>query len=574
MESAQRTTGKNKFFHSVGFRLGASIGSVILAFAIAIVISAFAVFNSYSISYARTQVEAMADTVADNYDNYFSSVISVSNRVASLTYNVDDVTASKASLTDQFDSILAVKTDITSIALYSEDGTTLFVNDSTSLPQKNGVSKELWFQKAMANPTLNVFTPSIENSFIMSKVLAYDKGAGSTVLFVKVSSVASSIYQVDLGYNGGILIYDKDYVAVYSSDTNLTAEQIPLLKAGVIGYREVSYATHTYVLSQYTISNTQWRLAIFQNFDAVKATMNRFIWTIMILVAALVVVTILILIVVTRSITRPLYALRSSMQKVEEQGYTSYEPVPISGSTETRDLGRNYNEMMLRIKTLNEDVLAEQNAQRLSELHALQNQINPHFLYNTLDSIVFMIDDGKNKEASEMVVALSRFFRISISKGRNIIPLKDEVEHVRNYLLIQKLRYKEAFEYTFDVPEDLNDLLVLKLILQPIVENAIQHGLLNKDGVGKIAIAAHMEGEILVLSVTDNGYGIMPEKIDEIYESFKDKNVYNGVGLKNVYQRLKIYFGEKADVKVTSVLDEGTTVTLIIPVKERKINEE
>lgn len=573
MESARRTIGKNKFFHSIGFRLGASMGSVISAFAIAIVIAAYAVFNTYSTSSARTQAEAMADTIANNYDNYFSSVISVSNRVASLTYNIDDMATSKSSLANQFDSILAVKTDITSIALYSEDGYSLYVNDSTSHPSSN-VNAETWFQKALANPTLNVFTPGVNNVFIMSKVLAFDKGASTTVLFVRVSSVAASIYQVDLGTGGRVLIYDRSYSAVYNSGDPLTEKEVSLLTSGVIGYHEVTSGSHTFILSQYTVSNTQWRLAIFQNFDAVKTALNRFIWTIVVLAATLVLVTIVILIVVTRSITKPLYILRSSMKKVEEQGYTSYEPVSVSGSAETQDLARNYNEMMLRIKNLNEDVLAEQNAQRLSELHALQNQINPHFLYNTLDSIVFMIDDGKNKEASEMVVALSRFFRISISKGHNIIPLKDEIEHVRNYLLIQKLRYKEAFEYTFDVPEELSDLLVLKLILQPIVENAIQHGLLNKEGVGIIAIKAHMDGDLLILSVMDNGYGIMPDKIEEIYASFQDKNVYNGVGLKNVYQRLKIYFGEKADVKVTSVLDEGTTVTLFIPVKERKINEE
>jgi two-component system sensor histidine kinase YesM len=575
MESAQRTTGKNKFFHSIGFRLSASIGAVVATFSAALIIAAYLVFNNYTVSSARRQYQETANTVSANYDNYFSSVISVSNCIASLTYNLSDLTASKDSLVNEFDSIMAVKSDITGLALYQYDGKAYYLHDSTSRNVPTNVTGASWYQAALVNPTLNVFSRGAENVFMMSKVITFNKGEDSTVLLVTVSSVATSIYQLDLGTNGKIIIYDKDYHAVYlSSGTALEDAETTLLKQGVIGFSQVSFGGHNFILSQFTISNTTWRLAIFQNFDAVTQTLQRFIVTTILLIVGMIVASILVLFLVSRSVTKPISALRSSMEKVEEQGYQSYEPVPLTGSIETKDLARNYNEMILRIKTLNEDILAEQNAQRLAELHALQNQINPHFLYNTLDSIVFLIDDGQNKEASEMVVALSRFFRISISKGHNIISLSDEIEHVRNYLLIQKIRYKDSFEYSIDVPEDLLGLQVIKLILQPIVENAIQHGLLNREGVGKIAIKGQMEGDMLLLSVHDNGYGIMPYKVQDIYASFVDKNAYNGVGLKNVYQRLKIYFGDKADVRIDSELDEGTTVTLKIPVKERKINEE
>jgi two-component system sensor histidine kinase YesM len=574
MEPVQRTTEKSNFFKTLSFRLSSTVGISILIFTTVVAFGASLIFNNYATTSATSQAQALSDTMAVNYDNYFTSVIAVSNHVASTLYNVTDPVASSETLSQDFDSILAVKTDIASIAVYSYDGSSCYAHDSVSKPLSS-VNREDWYLKTIADPTLNVFTSGFDHYFVLSKVVTYDKGASSSVLSIQVSSLATSIYQVDLGVGGRTLIYDKNYETVYDSTGEaVSSEVVATLKKGVFGYERASLNGHSFYIGQYTIANTTWRLAIIQNFDALQTASRRFVLVISLSALVFFLLSITVLTLVSKSVTKPLKTLQESMKTIEDNGYRSYEPVVPTGSIEIQDLSRNYNEMMLRIKTLNDDVIAEQNAQRLSELHALQNQINPHFLYNTLDSIVFLIDSGKSQEASDMVVALSRFFRISISKGRNVIPLSDEVEHVRNYLLIQKIRYKDSFEYSINVDPSLGDLKIIKLILQPIVENAIQHGLLNKEGVGRIAIEGKMEGDLLVLSVKDNGYGIMPEKIEEIYSSFRDKNVYNGVGLKNVYQRLKIYFGDKADVKISSELDEGTTVTLIVPVKERKIYED
>lgn len=566
---------QNSFFQSLTFRFGASIGSVIFAFTIAIVLATVPAVNNYVNNYAENQAEATADTMAVNYDNYFSRVISVSNYISQTIYNIASSAISSTDLVSELDSIVNVNTDMASVAIYSSDGLSCLAHDSETDVSSRAVTGEDWFLSALKNPTLNVFTTGENDIFKLSKLLSYDKGKSTCVLLVSVSSLANSIYTIDLGEQGHVLIYDKNYNAIYRSlPEPLGAEEIAILQSSVIGYHQATMSDHSFMVSQYTIANTTWRLAIFQNFDEPKTVINRFIWVTTSLALAFMVVSLIVLFFVSKSIISPLKTLRDSMKKVEEQGYLSYESVAVRGASETKDLARNYNEMMARIKTLNDNVLLEQNAQRLSELHALQNQINPHFLYNTLDSIVFLIDENKNKEASDMVVALSRFFRISISKGRNIIPLRDEIEHARNYLIIQKLRYKESFEYAFNVPDSFLDLMVIKLILQPVIENSIQHGLLNRDGIGRIEVNATMENDILVLSVKDNGFGIIPDKVNEIYDSFKNKNAYEGVGLKNVYQRLKIYFGEKADVRIISELDKGTTVSLIIPIKERRINED
>jgi len=249
------------------------------------------------------------------------------------------------------------------------------------------------------------------------------------------------------------------------------------------------------------------------------------------------------------------------MRKVEKADYFRMEEVELEGSREVVALTRRFNRMMRKIGELMDHVIAEQNAQRKSELKALQNQINPHFLYNTLDSIMWLIENRKNPEAAEMLVALARLFRIGIAGDSEVIPVRDEIEHVRNYLLIQNFRYSGSFEYEFDIDEAALDIQTMKLVLQPIVENCIYHGLKNKIDKGNILISARVDDDSLVLAVSDNGYGMRQETIDEIYRSFEDGGG-GSLGLMNIYQRVMIYYGGNAGMTIESVLDEGTTVTI------------
>jgi two-component system sensor histidine kinase YesM len=176
-----------------------------------------------------------------------------------------------------------------------------------------------------------------------------------------------------------------------------------------------------------------------------------------------------------------------------------------------------------------------------------------------------MIENQKNREAGDMVVALARLFRIGISNGSEVISVRDEIEHVRNYLLIQNIRYADSFTYAFDVDDAVLDAKTLKLILQPIVENCIYHGLKNKIDKGHIQISVSQSGEFLLLRVSDNGYGMRQETIDALYRSFEDSAASNSVGLKNIYQRVMIYYGGRAEMRIESELDEGTTITIKEP---------
>ena len=231
--------------------------------------------------------------------------------------------------------------------------------------------------------------------------------------------------------------------------------------------------------------------------------------------------------------------------------------------------------MSEKIKELMEQIRAEEKALRKTELKALQAQINPHFLYNTLDSIQWMCEQGKAEDASKMVSALARLFRISISRGRELIPIKDELLHAKNYLIIQSFRYKNQFTYTFDTEPGLEKYLCNKITVQPLIENAIYHGIdrLVDEGEIKISVktAPDDAGDILI-TVEDNGVGMTKEQCLAVLK--KEKSDSSGIGIKNVNDRLKIYFGEKYGISIKSELDEGTAITVRIPKIEKEPERE
>ena len=200
---------------------------------------------------------------------------------------------------------------------------------------------------------------------------------------------------------------------------------------------------------------------------------------------------------------------------------------------------------------------------RKTELKALQAQINPHFLYNTLDSISWMCEQGKNAEAVRMVGALARLFRISISRGHEMIPIRDELQHAESYLEIQAQRYKDQFTYVFDVDENCLDYLCHKITLQPIIENAIYHGINGLVDDGEITVSVREDGEDILFTVEDNGTGMTAEQISEIMG--REAGDRTGIGIKNVDDRLKIYFGSAYGITIESVPDEGTSVYIRLP---------
>jgi two-component system sensor histidine kinase YesM len=240
---------------------------------------------------------------------------------------------------------------------------------------------------------------------------------------------------------------------------------------------------------------------------------------------------------------------------------------------EITELGISFNIMIGRIRELLASQVREHENLQKAELKALQAQINPHFLYNTLDAIVWMAETNKTDQVIEIVRTLSRFFRIALSKGKDWIPIQEEIEHVRSYLHIQKIRYRDILDYEIDVDDGILDGTILKLTLQPLAENALYHGIKNKRNGGTIWVRARRkEQDQVLIEVQDNGVGFTPYKLARIQERLNDESYEisqegEGFGLVNVNKRIKLYYGGQYGLSVESQYQRGTRVTVTIPLE-------
>lgn len=525
------------------------------------------------------QIINTSKQVVSNYELYFDSAIEVSNSIQTKIDN-RNVLNEKTAIRSYFDDVKSIKGEILSIALYDENGDLIVADSTFDTVNNDNVYESNSFQNAINEPMINIFSGvGFENdryAFTLSRYMSFNRSENHGVALIEFdfTKIVRLIYQSDLGENGHIAIFDRDYNVVYSSLPELIDEDLIETKKLVLGSTGVTINHQSFNLYISTITNTGWKVSVFTNNSQIYSVLYNFIIIVIITILLLSILYIFIVYVIVKQVTYPLYRLQAEMNKVKDLNYEVNRSKLKKGSKEIIQLDATFNEMMRRIRYLADKLLQEQENQRKSELKALQNQINPHFLYNTLDSIIYMIDKGENQKAEEMIVALSKFFRISISRGKTIIPLKDEVEHVRNYLLIQKIRFGDQFTYSINVDPSLYQYSCIKLILQPLVENAIEHGLNDNESGGQIEIIGTQNESYIILKIKDNGYGISEDKLEQIYKSFHDDSIHQGVGLKNVYQRIKIYYGEEADIKIDSLFDEGTIISIYIPKKKAVKNEE
>ena len=248
-----------------------------------------------------------------------------------------------------------------------------------------------------------------------------------------------------------------------------------------------------------------------------------------------------------------------------------------TGPEEIEVLNKSFNQMVEKIGNLVEDIHTEELNLRAAELRVLQEQINPHFLYNTLDNIIWLAESKKTDEVVMMVSSLSTFFRTSLSKGREFVSVKEETEHIRSYLEIQQFRYRDILEYEIAIPEELYEYEIIKLTLQPLVENAIYHGMEYMDGDGEIFVRAWQEEKELYLEVRDNGLGMTEEQVESLFTDTAHvaSKRGSGIGVRNVNERIKLYFGAEYGLSIESEPDEGTAVKIHLPaVPYEKVLEE
>lgn len=299
--------------------------------------------------------------------------------------------------------------------------------------------------------------------------------------------------------------------------------------------------------------------------DALHARVSSFIM-------ASAVVSILMLLAVgafsafwVKSILTPVEVLKEATEKMAKGDFSARAEV--QSNDEIRNLSDSFNHLAENMEVLIEEIKEDQQKMRHADLRLLQEQINPHFLYNTLDTIVWLIEADQSEKAVSMVVELSNFFRIVLSKGKEFISIREEEQHIRSYLGIQEMRYHDIMEYDIQIDRVVYDYQILKLTLQPIVENALYHGLKEKRAKGFIHVHGEKEGDLIRFVVRDNGVGMDEEDLNELREMINRpcKETEKGFGLANVNERIRMYFGPEYGMTLNSVKGSGMTVEIVIP---------
>jgi two-component system sensor histidine kinase YesM len=308
-----------------------------------------------------------------------------------------------------------------------------------------------------------------------------------------------------------------------------------------------------------------------QNYRETQQSFTRSAITYIVLMFSAIGFSVIAAVVISRSIYIPikkLHNVTTTITKNDLEALVTHDNVD-----EITELGMSFNIMIGKIRELLDAKVKEQENLKKSEFRTLQAQINPHFLYNTLDTIVWMAESQKTDQVIDIVSALSSFFRITLSKGKDWITIREEVEHVRSYLAIQKMRYRNILDYQIEVNANVLDGTILKLTLQPLVENALYHGIKNKREGGVITVRARQKDEDKVLlEVEDNGIGCTPYQLAQIQAKLVDdsdeiKFEKTGIGLENVNKRIKLYYGKQYGLSISSQYLTGTQVTLVIPLK-------
>jgi len=521
-----------------------------------------------------------------NLEDYLTSM----RRISDAMYY--DVIKDKDLARDSLDSEMfllyeANKDNLISFALFKRDGSLVSAAPISAMKSRIDVREQPWFNLAMEEPeNLHFSTPHVQNIFDASTFRYYwvislsriveltDKGVpmrGVLLVDMNYSTIEQMMERVNssnsyqyfyLCDSDGELIYHPRQMRINAGNYKENNAQVCEYEDGV---HEERFDGEDRLVIVNTISYTGWKLVCvipMNGFQLGNVSMR--IFTLMVILA-----TILAILVVNRivtiQITSPILQLNRSIQNMEG-GRVDPDSVYIGGPAEIEHLGRSLQGSFQQVNTLMDDLLSEQDERRRSELDALQSQINPHFLYNTLDSIVWMIEGEKNDDAVFMVTQLASLFRISLSRGRTVISIKDELVHARNYMNIQKVRYKDAFEVYWDIQEEVLSFCTVKLIVQPILENALYYGIDAMGDEGEIHVKGVKQGEDIYLTITDNGLGMPEETVRQLLvdESRVHKNG-SGVGLINVHKRIQLRFGEAYGLIIRSEPDEGTAVTIHLP---------
>ena len=528
-------------------------------------------YRSAMVQNARTGSAQTASQVSSTVGNYLRDM----NQAMDLV--VRSMSEPEDSRNELLSAFLQFRPDVVAVTSYSEEGELLECWSLGREPREEifqNLSFDLDTARASDGPYMS--TPHVETIFesyypwVVTMTAPLEQGgeAAWVSLDLSFSNISNHINNVGIGQRGYCFLMDRMGNIMYHPQQQLLYAGLKSEDtAALAALEDGTYVEDTVIYAVTSVEDSSWRVVGVSFVDELVNRSVREMIGISTGLAGLVLAAALLTSwILSRMLSRPLWGLASAMERFERDAdHFSYRPV--RGTREVRELSQSFGHMVLRIQQLMSTVRQEEINLRKTELKALQAQINPHFLYNTLDSIAWMCERGRNADAVNMVHALARLFRISISRGHELIPIAKEIEHAESYLQIQKYRYKNQFTYEFDVDPECLDYYCNKITLQPIIENSINHGLDLLVEEGRIQVEVLQDGEDILFRVRDNGVGMSQEQVDAILE--QDPEDRTGIGIRNVNDRLRIYFGAPYGLNITSELDVGTCVEIRMPkVKE------
>ncbi|AIQ69745.1 histidine kinase [Paenibacillus graminis] len=483
-------------------------------------------------------------------------------------------------LGERMDTLMSSREDLVSVAVFTPQGKYVVGTPGQHMRLNTQLQSQSWFTSAIKNPEISYSAPHIQNLFkgrytwvvSISKMIEYRENGqirkGILLIDFNFRTIDELSRQVKLGKRGyayildplGNIVYHPQQQLIYAG---LKYENVePVLEYEYRSYLDESTGEKRFITVR-TLDLTGWKIVGVAYYDEIVTTkrdLNHFLaWFLGVVIIGVIVLSILL----SWLIASPIRKLERTVKQVGEGDLNT--PINVSGAYEVEQLSRRFNMMLQRIRQLMDQIIYEQETKRKGELEVLQSQINPHFLYNTLNSVIRLAERGKTDEVVTMIQSLSKFFRISLSKGKNMITMQEELDHIRHYLVIQSFRFKNKFRYEIRAEDEVLACQTIKLILQPIVENALYHGIEMLPDEGLITITAGLQEGLIVIRVSDNGLGMSKETLGTLLSGGGKSSSGSGVGVRNVNERIGLVYGREYGLAFESELEEGTTVTICFP---------
>ena len=517
---------------------------------------------------AQTSSEQAVTQASNAISNYIGDMQEIMSLIE------QRLTGNEGNTDQTLETLCNVRSDLVAVYIYDEQGRLVdshtgehtlkehYLKDLSYIPLDSYAQGVLYLSEPHVESLLQNYYPWVVS--VLQEIPGADGEKLRVVIDIRFSKISDYVDNVGIGQHGycfiadskGEIIYHPQQQLLYSGLKTEATDGLDLSNNG-------SFETKELICSVRTLDNCDWKVVgVSYISELVTAKEMELVGNICVMLAIILFATMVISFLVSRLVTNPAQRLIRAMEEFERDA-AGYVYQPVEGTSEIEALSQSYEHMVRKIQKLMNQVRQEEISLRKTELKALQAQINPHFLYNTLDAIGWLCEEERCQDAVEMVNALAKLFRISISKGHELITIEKEVEHARSYLKIQNFRYKNQFSYEFLVEEDCLQYYCNKITLQPIIENAIYHGLDRMVDEGHILIRIYSENDDVIFRVEDNGVGMSEEQCRSILH--KEPGDNSGIGIKNVNDRIKIYFGKEYGLTIESELDEGTTVIIRMP---------